>query len=262
MCERLNISKEEYLAWENGIEFPDLIKWKIFCEFCEISHDSCRYGYIDNHKNIVISDERRTNELLPFNRYGHMPAIANRWLSPLVEFLRFRLGEKEFRRLIQDDFGMDEDYFVLFDSLANFNLAQDLFETLVELKVSSDEVRQIAQAGVKHLNFITLEKVFAGYHDVDSIMRNIGLLNCKFDLNFSFEFIERLESEFYIAATAAPWVQSKFHLKEKIRDLHSIYKGEWLKSSVELVSRQMISIQKIELDDKGDIDCLYKLQIA
>jgi len=262
LCERLEISKKTYLDWETGKDFPDLIEWRMFCEHCEINHDSCRYGYIDNHKDIALINECGNHDFLASNRYVHTRAVANRWLIPLIEFLRFRLGDKQFKKLIQDDLGIDEDYFVLFDSLANFNLAQDLFEALVQLKVSLDEVRQIAQTGVRHLNFSTLERVFIGYHEADSIMKNIWLLNNKFDLNFKYEFVEVLESEIYIAATAAPWLKSEFHVNEKIRGLHRIYKGEWLKNAVELLSRRTISMQEIELDDKRDIDCLYQFQIA
>jgi len=261
LCQDLGLASKSYLCWENGKDFPNLVQWKSICDYFSIGIDSCRYGFIDHNRDVIVDSNPKVGSFFLPLTYAQTQAASNRWLSPIIEYLRFRLGAKPSKRFFQS-LNIDEDYFYLYDHQINFTFIQDLFKELIKLKLNKREIRQITSTGIRNLYPDILNRMYSIYRSPDFIFLNLEYLNRRFDLNFQYELVEESNDSYFIANTSALWLKDKFRLEGDILELYHLYKREWFKHVTEFVSQRKIIINEIELDNKEDIECLFQAQVV
>jgi transcriptional regulator with XRE-family HTH domain len=262
LCDQVRMPLQNYLLWEGGKDFPSLMEWKSVCDQLLIHIDSFRYGYIESHTNIHIQSNSKVGSFKIPHIYSESQATANRWFIPIVEYLRYRLGDDAFKQFLNHKLHLDEDYFYIYGYQVNFNLVQDIFRELFRLEITEYELSQVAHAGIQYLYPNRLRDIYCIYQNPEFIFLNLEQINNRFDLSFRFELIDGSGDVFYINNTSADWIQEKFNIESQILKLYHFYKREWFHMTVELVSHRKLIISEIELDDKRDIECLFQVQVA
>jgi transcriptional regulator with XRE-family HTH domain len=258
----LGLNGSLYQEWEEGTGTPDFLEWAQFCDRLDLDLDSCRWGYIDRGAPIQLKTAGNSGIFKLPPRYLSHQSTSNRWLFPIVEFLRFRMGKEEFFKFCET-MGVDADYFYEGDQKLNFKLTQDILGELMKYKPTSSTARTIVDVAFSELRSDWLHRTTERHSNYTSLFMDLNNFNRYFDMDFSYEWVETLEDGFYFCATASDWIKSDINdMDSKTKNWYHRYKAEWFRNFILASSQLETSVEIIELDDKKDPDCLFRVQIA
>lgn len=261
----LGFPQKQVESFETCKSLPNFLEWAQISDRFGIDSDLCRGGLVDAGSFIEINPADRPAGFSLPARYTSWRATSNRWVLPLIEYLKFKLGDHKFMKFCEK-IEVDPDYFYLADQLVNFPLTHDILLEIVRLDREDGQplksIHTIIRAAFDDFQSSRLRAVYKKYSSSEDVLSNLNDYNRYMDLAFSYERVEHLEDGHYICATAADWLRTSIDLDSNVKVWYHQYKIDWIRNLLRYSSGVESIVEIIELDDKRDPDCLFRLQIA
>ena len=147
VAQAIGCSQSALSKMEHNLLTPSAPQWFLFARFTAIPPEALERGFIDRHSRVKFnSDEVSLGFKIP-KRYRSFRSEKVRELYPFLQYLEKRISKKTYDEFI-NFIGLEEEFFIDFDNLINFQLLLDAMDFLIKLqKDKPSDIQNLVSIG-------------------------------------------------------------------------------------------------------------------
>jgi transcriptional regulator with XRE-family HTH domain len=245
VAQAIGCSQSALSKMEHNLLIPSAPQWFLFARFTKIPPETLETGFIDRHSRVKMNnDEISLGYKLP-RRFRLQRAQKVRELYPFFTYMKKHFPEETFHQWLTST-GLDEEFFLDFDNLVNFQLILDTISFLLKNQSWNEaQIQQLVQEGQDHLFWDRFEVIWQKLASVEEVLEAFVECQTFFQGDFKLSFEEGKPGKLSYLPLA--------HLSQVVKEANpeslqflKIYRQQTLKQLIERTLKQSIEIEVLE----------------
>jgi transcriptional regulator with XRE-family HTH domain len=147
VAQAIGCSQSALSKMEHNLLVPSAPQWFLFARFTSIPPETLETGIIDRHSRVKFNNDQVSLGFKIPKKYRHFRAEKVREIYPFLLFLEKKMTPPQHKEFTQST-GLDNEFFLDFDNLINFQLFLDAMNYFIQLgKNSPSDVKGIVNFG-------------------------------------------------------------------------------------------------------------------
>lgn len=172
VAQAIGCSQSALSKMEHNLLVPSAPQWFLFSRFTSIPPETLETGIIDRHSKVKFNNDQVSLGFKIPKRYRHFRASKVREIYPFILYLEKKMHPPQVKEFITMT-GLENEFFLDFDNLVNFQLVLDTMDFFIKAgKSSRDEIREVVQFqndiywnhyGVEWMKLVTIPALLSEY---------------------------------------------------------------------------------------------------
>lgn len=145
VAQAIGCSQSALSKMEHNLLVPSAPQWFLFSRFTSIPPESLETGFIDRHSKVKFNNDQVSLGFKIPKRYRHFRAGKIRELYPFLQYLEKKVSPEKKKEFI-DKTGLENEFFLDFDNLINFQLQLDVMDEFIKSgRHSLTDIKEIVE---------------------------------------------------------------------------------------------------------------------
>jgi len=234
----IGCSQSALSKMEHNLLIPNAPQWFLFSRFTSIPPETIEMGIIDRHSLVKLNNDSVSVGFKLPKRYKVNRSQKVREVYPLLTYLEKKLNNNAFKQF-NESIEIDEEFFLDFDNLVNFQLLIDLINFYVRIgKTASKDIQDVVNYGQDQFYWDKLGEEWKGLKGPEEVLYEYAKAQTAFQVDFKIN-VELIKNVLMVSYLPEPHV---YHYLKDVGEETKHWLGIYRKLTLEGLVKKALGV--------------------
>lgn len=262
VAQAIGCSQSALSKMEHNLLVPSAPQWFLFARFTSIPPETLETGVIDRHTKVKFNNDQVSLGFKIPKKYRHFRAEKVREIYPFLTYLEKKQNPPQNKEFMLAT-GLENEFFLDFDNLINFQLFADTIDFFIKLgKNSREEIKGIARFGQNDVYWNHYGIEWKKLNNIPAVLNEYAAEQVFFQTDF------QMKVETSTGKTTVSYFP-EYHLKQisttvspEVIQFLNFYREATLENLIERVLGQQINVELIAEANTSPLGARFEIKSA
>lgn len=262
VAQAIGCSQSALSKMEHNLLVPSAPQWFLFARFTSIPPETLETGVIDRHTKVKFNNDQVSLGFKIPKKYRHFRAEKVREIYPFLTYLEKKQNPPQNKEFMLAT-GLENEFFLDFDNLINFQLFADTIDFFIKLgKNSREEIKGIARFGQNDVYWNHYGIEWKKLNNIPAVLNEYAAEQVFFQTDF------QMKVETSTGKTTVSYFP-EYHLKQisttvspEVIQFLNYYREATLENLIERVLGQQINVELIAEANTSPLGARFEIKSA
>jgi transcriptional regulator with XRE-family HTH domain len=262
VAQAIGCSQSALSKMEHNLLVPSAPQWFLFARFTSIPPETLETGVIDRHTKVKFNNDQVSLGFKIPKKYRHFRAEKVREIYPFLTYLEKKQNPPQNKEFMLAT-GLENEFFLDFDNLINFQLFADTIDFFIKLgKNSREEIKGIARFGQNDVYWNHYGIEWKKLNNIPAVLNEYAAEQVFFQTDF------QMKVETSTGKTTVSYFP-EYHLKQisttvspEVIQFLNYYREATLENLIERVLGQQINVELIAEANTSPLGARFEINSA